>query len=231
MSEETRHGTDEAPDDRTALRGQQIHDEGLDGWRKVLDRLVVRFETGDFNTGAALVQRIAEVADEANHHPDVDLRYPLVNITLSSHDVFGVTSRDVALARQISEAAADLGVKADPSTVSVVEVALDTWDHDEIKPFWRAVLGMSDSPESEEAVYDASGSLPELWFQRTTSRDDARQRFHLDVRVPHEVAESRIAAALEAGGVLVSDEFAPRFTVLADAEGNRACVTTGLGRD
>jgi 4a-hydroxytetrahydrobiopterin dehydratase len=51
------------------------------------------------------------------------------------------------------------------------------------------------------------------------------------VRVPHEVAESRIAAALEAGGVLVSDEFAPRFTVLADAEGNKACVTTGLGRD
>lgn len=216
---------------RTTLSFAEVEAAGLTDWRQLFAALHTRFLTGDFATGLELVNRVGALAEAADHHPDVDLRYPLVNITLSSHDVFGVTSRDVALARQISEAAADLGVKADPSTVSVVEVALDTWDHDEIKPFWRAVLGMSDSPESEEAVYDASGSLPELWFQRTTSRDDARQRFHLDVRVPHEVAESRIAAALEAGGVLVSDEFAPRFTVLADAEGNKACVTTGLGRD
>jgi 4a-hydroxytetrahydrobiopterin dehydratase len=216
---------------RTTLSFAEVEAAGLTDWRQLFAALHTRFLTGDFATGLELVNRVGALAEAADHHPDVDLRYPHVNITLCSHDVFGVTSRDVALARQISEAAADLGVKADPSTVSVVEVALDTWDHEEIKPFWRAVLGMSDSPESEEAVYDASGSLPELWFQRTTSRDDARQRFHLDVRVPHEVAESRIAAALEAGGVLVSDEFAPRFTVLADAEGNKACVTTGLGRD
>jgi 4a-hydroxytetrahydrobiopterin dehydratase len=45
------------------------------------------------------------------------------------------------------------------------------------------------------------------------------------------VAQDRIAAALAAGGVLVSDEHAPRFTVLADAQGNKACITTGLGRE
>ena len=78
-------------DDKTALTGQQVHDEGLDGWRKVLDKLVVRFETGDFNTGAALVGKIAEVADEANHHPDVDLRYPHLTVTLLSHDVGALT--------------------------------------------------------------------------------------------------------------------------------------------
>jgi 4a-hydroxytetrahydrobiopterin dehydratase len=48
--------------------------------------------------------------------------------------------------------------------------------------------------------------------------------------VPPEVAESRIAAALEAGGTLVTDENAPRFWVLADPQGNKACVTTGRGR-
>src|SRR6476646_6453387 len=112
MSEETRDGADGTPDDRTALRGQQIHDEGLDGWRKVLDRLVVRFETGDFNTGAALVQRIAEVADEANHHPDVDLRYPHLTVSLRSHDVGAITPRDIRLARRISELAAEAGVRA-----------------------------------------------------------------------------------------------------------------------
>jgi 4a-hydroxytetrahydrobiopterin dehydratase len=73
--------------------------------------------------------------------------------------------------------------------------------------------------------------LPTLWFQGTNPHDEPRQRFHLDVRVPPEVAEARIAAAVAAGGVLVSDAQAPRFTVLADAQGNKACVTTGLGRD
>ena len=74
------------------------------------------------------------------------------------------------------------------------------------------------------------GSLPTVWFQHTEPHDEPRQRFHLDIRVPPEVAEQRIAAALEAGGTLVTDEYAPRFWVLADAQGNKACVTTGRGR-
>jgi 4a-hydroxytetrahydrobiopterin dehydratase len=217
--------------DTTKLSFADVEAAGLTDWRQLFEALRTRFLTGDFATGLELVTRIGTLADAADHHPDVDLRYPHVNVTLFSHDVFGVTPRDLALARQISAAAADLGVAADPSTAAVVEIALDTWDHEEIKPFWRAVLGMSDSPESGQAVYDPSGSLPTLWFQRTTEHDEPRQRFHLDVRVPPEVAETRIAAALAAGGVLVSDARAPRFTVLADAQGNKACITTGLVRD
>ena len=98
-------------DDKTALKGQEIHDAGLDGWRKVLDKLVVRFETGDFNTGAALVTKIAEAADEANHHPDVDLRYPHLTVSLKSHDVDAITQRDLRLARKISELAGAAGVE------------------------------------------------------------------------------------------------------------------------
>jgi len=113
----------------------------------------------------------------------------------------------------------------------VVEVALDTWDHSEIKPFWAAVLGMSDHPRHDQELRDPSGTQPTLWFQETPAHDEPRQRFHLDIRLPPEVAGDRIAAALAAGGVLVSDEQAPRFTVLADAQGNNVCVTTGLGRD
>jgi 4a-hydroxytetrahydrobiopterin dehydratase len=142
-----------------------------------------------------------------------------------------VTSRDVDLARRISHVAADLEVAADPSSLSVVEIALDTADHEEIKPFWRAVLGMTDDPDSDTQLFDLVGSLPTVWFQHTEPHDEPRQRFHLDVRVPPEVAQDRIAAALAAGGTLVTDERAPRFTVLADAQGNKACVTTSLGRD
>jgi 4a-hydroxytetrahydrobiopterin dehydratase len=217
--------------DTTKLSFAEVEAAGLADWRQLFEALHTRFLTGGFDTGLELVNRIGALADAADHHPDVDLRYPHVNVTLLSHDVFGVTSRDVALARQISEAAADLEVSADPSAGSVVEIALDTWDYEEIKPFWLTVLGFADSPESPKAVYDPSGSQPTLWFQRTSPHDEPRQRFHLDIRVPPEVAEARIAAALESGGVLVSDESAPRYTVLADAQGNKACVTTGLDRD
>jgi 4a-hydroxytetrahydrobiopterin dehydratase len=58
-----------------------------------------------------------------------------------------------------------------------------------------------------------------------------RNRIHLDVSVPHDEAPRRIDAALAAGGVLVSDAEAPAFWVLADAEGNEACITTWQGRD
>jgi 4a-hydroxytetrahydrobiopterin dehydratase len=209
----------------------EVEAAGLSDWRQLFEALRTRFKTSGFNQGLELVTRIAALADEANHHPDVDLRYPHVNVTLCSHDVFGVTSRDIDLARAISAAAAELGVEADPTATAVVEIALDTWDHQEVKPFWAAVLGLVDSPESDQALYDPSGSQPALWFQHATQHDEPRQRFHLDIRVPPEVADERIAAALAAGGVLVSDEAAPRFTVLADPQGNKACVTTGLHRD
>jgi len=202
----------------------------LPDWRRLFDTLRTRYRTGDFATGLQLVTRIGELAEAANHHPDVDLRYPTVAVVLWSHDVGGVTSRDVDLARGISRAAADLGVEADPTSLAVVEIALDTADHEEIKPFWRAVLGMTDDPELDSQLFDLVGSLPTLWFQDTDPHEEPRQRFHLDIRVPPEVAESRIAAALEAGGTLVTDENAPRFWVLADPQGNKACVTTGRGR-
>lgn len=216
--------------DSQTMSFAEVEAAGLADWRQLFEALRTRFLTGDFATGLSLTTRIGELAEAANHHPDVDLRYPHVNVTLFSHDVFGVTSRDVDLALQISAAAADLGVSADPSVASVVEIALDTWDHEEIKPFWRAVLGMKDHPSYDVELRDLSGSLPTLWFQETDQHDEPRQRFHLDVRVPPEVVESRIAAGLEAGGSLVTDEHAPRFWVLADAQGNKACLTTGRGR-
>ncbi|MET0999892.1 MAG: VOC family protein [Marmoricola sp.] len=214
--------------DKKPLRGQEIHDEGLDGWRKVLDRLIVRFETGDFNRGAALVTEIAKVADEANHHPDVDLRYPHLTVSLKSHDVNAITARDIRLARRISELAAQAGVSAAAQAPDVLEFALDTPDEESIKPFWAAVLGYETKGDQVE---DAAGRSPSVWFQGSDSEAPDRQRWHVDVSVPHDVAQQRIKAALAAGGTLVSDERAPAFWVLADAEGNNACICTWESRD
>ena len=72
--------------------------------------------------------------------------------------------------------------------------------------------------------------MPLLWFQDTEAHETPRQRFHLDVWVPHDVAQDRIDAAVAAGGQVVDDSQAPSYVVLADPEGNRACVCTCLGR-
>ena len=85
------------------------HAEGLEGWRQVGDALVTVVETGGFSRGAALLPEIARVADELNHHPDVDVRYGEVVIRTTSHDVGHLTSRDVELARRISHIANQSG--------------------------------------------------------------------------------------------------------------------------
>lgn len=219
-------------DDATPLTYTQAQaEEGLADWRMMFQTLETRFRTSSFERGLELVARLGEVAADLDHHPELDLRFATLHVRLISRDVFGVTRRDLDLARRISAAAADLGVEADPGAVEIVELALDTADRDEIKPFWRAVLGYEDHPLHDGEVRDLQGIGPALWFQQTDPHDEPRQRFHLDVRVPPEVAGPRIEAALAAGGTLVTDEHAPAFIVLADAQGNKVCVTTGLGRD
>lgn len=88
---------------------------GVDDWRVRSGMAAAHFATGSFATGVELVRKIGELADAANHHPDVDLRYPSVAVRLVSHDIDSISRRDAALAQQISSAAADLGIVADPT--------------------------------------------------------------------------------------------------------------------
>ncbi len=218
-------------DDHTILTGPDVEGEALHDWRILFGTLHARFDTGDFATGARLVAAVADAADAVDHHPDVTLTYPRVDIRLTSHDVGGVTQRDVRLARTISALAADLGATPRPEQTQAIELALDTPDHTTVKAFWVALLGYRAHPERDDELNDPFGVLPTIWFQTTEPHDPPRQRWHIDVRIPPEVAGSRIAAALAAGGALVSDEYAPSFWVLADPDGNRACITTWLDRD
>jgi 4a-hydroxytetrahydrobiopterin dehydratase len=225
--------TDEG--DKQKLTGQQIHDQAPAGWSKVLNRLIARYETGDFNTGAALVGKIAEAADEMNHHPDVDLRYPHLTVSLMSHDVDAITPRDIRLATTISRLAADAGVSPAEHAPDVLELALDTPDFERDKPFWAAILGYQPAEHPRDLV-DPADRTVNVWFQTAETEDGDslpadRQRWHLDISVPREVAEERIQAAIDAGGRLVSDERAPAFWVLADPEGNQACICTWESRD
>lgn len=210
--------------------------ERVDGrhWRVLLRRLHATLRTGSFADGLVLVQRIAALAEQADHHPDVDLRYAVVHVVLVSHDAGGLTERDVALAAQISAVADELGVSATPTAPQVLEIAVDALDIPAVRPFWKAVLGYDDdlpqAGDPEPALIDREGIGPAVWFQQMDAPRPQRNRIHLDVTVPQDVAEQRVAAAIAAGGHLVSDRRAPSFWVLADAEGNEACVCTWQAR-
>lgn len=215
----------------TTLTTQQVIDEGLSDWRILIRTLQTCFETGSFAAGADLVARITTVAEQLNHHPDVVLRYPHVLVTTTSHDVGGLTERDIALAQRISQIAADLGIAASPEKVAATEIAIDAIDIPTVRPFWQAVFGYTASPADETELSDPMGRGPTLWFQQMDAPRPQRNRIHLDVWVPHDQAETRLQATLDAGGRLLSAAAAPSFWVLADAEDNQACICTNLDRE
>lgn len=216
----------------TTLTGRQIADEGLAGWTYLFDGLRTRIRTGNFATGLSVVDAIGAAAERMDHHPDLDLRYTHVDVRLISHDVGGVTERDVRLARAVSSIAAEAGVPLEQTAVARLELALDTPDSAAVLPFWGAVLGTAHrgGPGSGDELQDPAGVLPTVWFQQS-GREEPRQRWHPDIWVDPAEVRSRIDAALAAGGTLVSDENAPHFWVLADPDGNRVCLCTWQGRD
>lgn len=201
---------------------------GLDDWRYLFGSIRADFRAGSFTAVAALVSAISAAAEAAEHHPDIDVRYPdRVRVVLTTHATGDLTTLDTDLAREISELAAASGATCERAMPQVVELALDTMDADRIRPFWAAVLGYRDVGG---ALVDPLRSGPPMWFQQMDEPRTERGRFHIDVSVAHDIAAERIAAALAAGGTLVSDQFARSWWVLADADGNEACVCTWQDR-
>jgi 4a-hydroxytetrahydrobiopterin dehydratase len=217
------------------ISARQFHEaEGVEDWRVVGDGACTFFRTDSFTDGARLVQAISELPGVDDHPPDVDMRPDGVTVRLITitDDYYGMSQRDVEVARQISTVARDLGLSADPLAVQSVLVIPGAPVTAEVMPFWRAVLGYErrdDSPE--EDLVDPRSRGPAFWFE---AMDEPRQgggAIHVAIWVPYEQAEARVAAALAAGGHLVRDDFAPAWWTLADGAGNEADVATVKGRD
>jgi len=211
------------------------------GWRLVLGELRTEVQTGSLPLAADVAARAASAAG-AEGHLRLDVRADRVILSLQTAAVGWVTEADVELAREISTAVGDMrletvsgvGGGGESRSAQVIEVGIDAIDAGAIRPFWRAVLGYTDEPGRAGAwdgLIDPLGQGPAVWFQRMDAPRPQRNRIHFDVSVPHDEAEPRIRAALAAGGTLVYDAEAPAFWVLADAEGNEACITTWQGRD
>jgi 4a-hydroxytetrahydrobiopterin dehydratase len=209
--------------------------EGVEDWRVLGDGANAYFPTGSLAAGARLVKAISDLPGIDEIRPDIDVRQDGVTVRMVSfiEGYGGMMRGHVALSRQISAAARKLGLRADPSRVQSLLVIPGAPAIAEVMPFWRAVLGYEPRPDSPaEDLVDPRGRGTPLWFEQMKEpRPGGGGAIHVAVWVPYEQAETRIAAALAAGGHMVRDEFAPSWWTLADAAGNEVDVATTKGRD
>ena len=214
---------------------QQISDEvDPSGWALILGAIYAEVPVATLADAAeAASLAVVSVGADGQGHLTVDIRADRAVLRLQSAEAAAVTGRDIRLAREVSQMLTAQGFQLRPGAVQALEIAIDAIDIPLVRPFWKAVTGYADEPGSElnVALIDPAGRAPAIWFQQMDAPRPQRNRIHLDVDVPHGVAKTRIDAAIAAGGRLLSDAEAPAFWVLADPEGNEACICTWQGRD
>ncbi len=223
--------------DRKLSRAEASHAVTGLGWRYVLGDLRTEVLTGSLPLAADVAARVAALP-HAQEHLRMDIRADRVVLMLQTAG--WVTPRDVELAHRISAVTQEFrlttqaGTGQDGRSVQVLEVGIDVLDMAGVRPFWQAVLGYVDEPGHDgppNGLVDPLGQGPAFWFQQMDAPRPQRNRIHLDVSVPHDEAHQRIQDTIAAGGTLLSDAEAPTFWVLADPEGNEACICTWQGRD
>ncbi len=75
--------------------------DGLTDWNREGEAIARTFRLKDFGAAMNFVNAVAELAESAQHHPDIDIRYNKVAIALTTHDEGGISDKDVALAQQL----------------------------------------------------------------------------------------------------------------------------------
>ena len=193
------------------------------GWRVIQHTAATRFRTGSLAQGVVLAQAISGLAG-AGDRPHLDLRPDGVTVRLVADDRSVLTENDLTLAAGISAIASDLDIAADPACVQNVQIAIDALVMADVLPFWQAILGYDFVELTGDSLVDPKHIGPTVWFQQMDAPRPQRNRIHVDLYVPHEQAEGRIAAAIEAGGRIVYDGHAPLWWTLADPEGNEVDV-------
>jgi len=193
----------------------------LPGWRLEDAALRRSVQAPDFPTAIRILDDAAVVAEEMDHHPDVDVRWRTLHVTLSTHSAGGVTQLDVELAHRISAIAADHGVRTDDALDARprIEVGIDCRDASVLRPWWALALRYV---EHDGALVDPEGRGPAVWFQEVPEAKTVKNRLHLDLYLRRSEAAARRDLLLARGGRLL--DVTETFWVLADPEGNEVCI-------
>jgi len=194
----------------------------LPDWRYRLGGLVTVYKAPTAAAALELIAAVGRLAEEQNHHPDLDWRYNRVFLRYSSHDAgTEVTPRDVTAAAAASVAAAAVAATAQPGLYRTVEVAIDSENPAGISEVWRVALGYRKGRLGD--LTDPYGRGPSLRFRETTT--PSASRIHVDIH--RSQAESGpVLDQTAATGALINRDHAPHWVVVTDAEGNRMCLCT-----
>jgi 4a-hydroxytetrahydrobiopterin dehydratase len=197
--------------------------QDLDDWVVLHGGPTAVFKTASLTEAAALAVAISDIPGINQPHVQISLVSDALTIRLT-REVLIMEPEHLELARQISSVAAAHGAVAAPNRVQEVQLAIAAKPDAIDLPFWRAILGYSEM-QPDNAV-DPLGISSTVWMQEIDAHKSLRHAMHLDVSVAKEHFESRLAAALAAGGVVVDDSESPSFCILADRSGNKVCLVS-----
>ncbi len=181
-----------------------------------------------------LAAAAAALTDDTGFPLLVDLRPGLVIIDSGKDqweaDAHGLELDFTDLAENLQAAARELGATADPALPRFTQLFLDAADVAAVRAFWAAALGYAhDRRAGVNDIHDPRRLNPVLVFQELdaseTDRRRQRNRIHVELAVPSDLAQTRLATALAAGGRLL-DESEDRRRV-ADPEGNELVLVSG----
>lgn len=197
----------------SAAEFHRLH--GVGDWRVTGSGPQAVFRASSLADAARLIPAIVEASQRSGLVPDVDVRGESVVVRISFAGD-GIPSAAGEVAATISQAAADLGLPADPSLAQSVGIYVAQHSQVDTRPFFLAALGYEALGETD--AIDPLRTGPQLAFNPITGDAPARGRTHFDVFVPADRAQARVDAALAAGGRLVDDSHAPAWWSLASPD-------------
>jgi 4a-hydroxytetrahydrobiopterin dehydratase len=195
--------------------------EGLEDWVVLHGGAAAVFRVASLGHSATLAVAVAEVPGFDGSGGLLTVADDRLTVRLT-RDLWMLEARHVELARAVSAVARSHEASADRAAVQEVQLAVAAKPDEIDLGFWRAVLGYASM--SDDNAVDPLGHGTTVWVQELDAAKPLRHAMHVDVSVAREHAETRLAAALAAGGRLVDDSAAPTAWILADRAGNKVCI-------
>jgi len=195
--------------------------EGVEDWVVLHGGATAAFRVGLLSEAARLAEDVAKVSGLVGRGVLLTLEESALTVRLS-RDIWQLEAEHIQLARAVSALAREHGAIPDRAAVQEVQFAIAAKADEIDVGFWRAVLGYV--PMADDNAVDPLGHGSTVWMQEIDPAKSLRHAMHIDVSVAHEHVQTRLAAALAAGGRIVDDSHAPSHWTLADRAGNRVCI-------
>jgi 4a-hydroxytetrahydrobiopterin dehydratase len=196
--------------------------DGVEDWVVLHGGATAVFRVPSLGEAALLAQAVAHIPGLEESGVLLTIAGDRLSVRLC-RGVFRLEETHIALARAVSGTARTHGAVTDRPAVHEIQVAIAAHPDATDVGFWRAVLGYAEL--ADDNAVDPLGHGSTVWMQELDAGKPLRHAMHVDVSVPREHAEARVASALAAGGIIVDDADAPASWILADRAGNRVCVT------